>query len=201
MDTEDLARLLAPPGQLSRIEQDLIFERVMDRGHRRPPWYQRRAWFVGAGVVVTALCALLLVRPHDHRSTLTARGTAGVVLVVQCGNHAPGECESGDKLMLEFGATPPSGYVALLARAPDGDVIWYAPAVDGASMPLNAVGGVLDTAIVLDRYRPGSYELYAVISDVPLSRTEIRAFAQGDRLVAPPGVRIETRAFTVRETP
>jgi hypothetical protein len=66
---------------------------------------------------------------------------------------------------------------------------------------VHAAGGVLDTAIVLDGYAPGKYELYAVVSDAPLLRAEIHSFAHGDQLIAPPGVHIETRTFTVQETP
>jgi hypothetical protein len=197
VETEDLARLLAPAGALSRMEKDAIFERVI--GQQRP-WYRRRAWFIGAGALVAAACALLLLRPHAQTSTLTARGSDGVTLVVHCGSLAPGTCAPGDRLMLDFGSTPPDGYVALFARTPSGEVIWYAPPADSASIPLRAAGGVLDTAIVLDGYAPGTYQLFAVMSDAPLLRAEIRSFARGDQLVAPPGVRLETRTFTVQET-
>ena len=39
--------------------------------------------------------------------------------------------------------------------------------------------------------------LIAVISDAPLSRADVRAFARGDDLVAPAGVQIDTRVFVV----
>jgi hypothetical protein len=61
---------------------------------------------------------------------------------------------------------------------------------------------VLDrVAVIDDTYAPGTYELFAVVSPQPLTRADIRAFAQGNRLVAPPEVRIESRTFVLREEP
>jgi len=192
METENLARLLAPAGQLSRLEKDAIFARVV-----KPPWFRRPAVLAGDGLVVAAAIALLVVRPQVPGGTFTPPRSESMTVVVHCGERTPGECVVGDKLMLDFGATPPDGYVALLARSPDGDVIWYSPPADSASIPLHVANGVLDTAVVLDGYKAGTYQLFVVVSDVPLLRAEIKSFARGDDLVAPAGVRIEKRSFTV----
>jgi hypothetical protein len=199
---EDAARALGPPGRLSRFEKDAILARVeVSRGG----WLRRHRVAVAAGLS-TALAlavALIVVTPTTHRDELTARGSAGVTLVVRCADRDPGECRPGDRLVFDFGGAPPPGYVALFARAASGTVIWYLPADENApsvDLTLHANQGPLDRVAVIDAtYLPGTYELFAVISPSPLSRAEIRSFAQGDRLVAPSGVHIETRTFVIRE--
>lgn len=171
----------------------------------RSPWWRRRATWGGAAGLASAIATVVVVlavtstRPTDD---LTPRGTAGVPLTLRCGaDREPGDCRRGDRLVFDFGAREPHGFVALFARSPAGTVIWYLPATEAASsvaLSEHASAGVLDTAAVIDRsYEPGRYELFAVISERPLSRAEIRGFARGDRLVAAAGVHIETRAFVI----
>jgi hypothetical protein len=199
---EDAARALGPPGRLSRFEKDAILARVeVSRGG----WLRRHRVPLVAGLstAVALAVALIVIRPTSRREDLTARGSAGVTLVVRCADRDPGECRPGDRLAFDFGGSPPPGYVALFARAANGTVIWYLPADEetpSVDLSLHANQGTLDRVAVIDAsYLPGTYELFAVISPAPLSRAEIRSFAQGERLVAPSGVRIETRTFVIRE--
>jgi hypothetical protein len=149
--------------------------------------------------VVVVLAVSSTRPPADD---LTPRGASGVPLALRCStDREPGDCRRGDRLVFDFGAGEPRGYVALFARSPAGAVIWYVPTDEGgASVAVadHATAGVLDTAAVIDgSYAPGRYELFAVISERPLSRAAIRGFERGDRLVAGAGVQIETRAFVV----
>lgn len=202
MKLEDAARALGPPGRLSRVEKDAILERI--EASRRG-WLRRHRAALAAGVSAAAALAvaLLVIVPRASRNDLTPRGTAEMTLVVRCGERDPGDCRPGDRLAFDFGGAPPAGYAALFARGQTGTVIWYLPADESAtSVDLTAHlnEGILDRAAVLDHsYTPGHYELFAVISSRPLTRADIRAFAQGEQLVAPAGVHIETRSFVIRE--
>jgi hypothetical protein len=199
---EDAARALGPPGRLSRFEKDAILARVEGS---RGGWLRRHRLPLTAALSAAAAIAvaLIVLVPATRREELTARGSAGVTLVVRCADRDPGECRPGDRLAFDFGSAPPAGYVALFARAASGTVIWYSPAdEDSASVELSthATQGMLDRVAVIDAsYLPGTYDLFAVISPQPLSRAEIRTFAKGEHLVAPAGVHIETRTFVIRE--
>ena len=204
MQLEDAARTLAPPGRLARQEKEAIWARIATA---RRPWWQRRTVRAGTAALAGAVaaCALVLVRPHgtpDRADGFTARGSAGIALTLRCSTtREPGDCRIGDHLAFDFGAVLPASHVALFARRADGTVIWYAPADEtGATVPLadHAIAGVLDAAAIIDAsYVPGPYELFAVLADRPLSRADIRGFERDGRLVPPPGIRVEVRAFTV----
>ncbi len=203
MKLEDAARALGPPGRLSRVEKDAILARVEAS---RGGWLRRHRAALWAGVAATmaAAIALVVLLPREgQRDELTPRGATKMTLVVHCGDREPGDCRLGDRVAFDFGASPPPGYAALFARSETGKVIWYLPA-DEATPSIDLTShlnqGMLDRVAVIDSsYAPGRYDLYAVVSPQPLSRADIRAFAQGDGLVAPPDVRIETRTFVIRE--
>lgn len=202
MKLEDAARALGPPGRLSRVEKDAILERV---DASRSGWLRRHRAAVAAGFAAAAgiAVALLVVMPRASREDLTPRGSADMTLVVRCGDRQPGECRIGDRLAFDFGSAPPPGYAALFARSDAGKVIWYLPSDEAApsvDLTTHVKQGMLDRVAVIDAsYAPGRYQLYAVVSSQPLSRADIRAFAQGEQLVAPAGVHIETRTFVIGE--
>lgn len=199
----DAARALGPPGRLSRFEQDAILAQVEAS---RAGWLRRYRAHLGgafAAIVAVAVALIVIVPNKPSGGELTARGSAGFSLVLRCGERDPGECRAGDRLAFDFGGAPPAGYGAMFARSETGKVIWYLPADEATpsvDLTLHAKQGMLDRVAVIDAtYAPGTYELFAVVSPQPLSRAEIRAFAQGDRLVAPSGVQIESRTFVIRE--
>ena len=202
MKREDAARLLGPPGRLSRVEKDAIFERIDARGRS---WFSRhRNALVAATFAASAAAVLFLVWPAQTSSTsgLVARGSEDMMFVIRCGEREPGQCQRGDRLAFDFGFEPPAGYVALFSRSESGKVIWYVPSDEGtASVELakHTFAGLLDSVAVIDAtYEPGRYEVFAVVSPRPLQRAEIRAFAQNDRLVAPSDIQIVTRSFVIR---
>lgn len=203
MKHEDAARALAPAGRLSRLEKEAIWTRIEAT---RTPWWRRRTTHIGAvglaSAIATVVVVLTMTSLHRPADELTPRGAAGVPLALRCGaDREPGDCRRGDRLVFDFGAAPPRGYIALFARSPGKNVIWYAPADDetaSVAIAEHVSAGVLDTAAVIDSsYGPGRYELFAIISERPLARSDIRELARGDRLVAAPGVQIETRSFVV----
>ncbi len=172
----------------------------------RTPWWRRRGTRVGAAGLASAIATMVVVltvsSTRPPADDLTPRGAATVPLTLRCGvDREPGDCRRGDRLLFDFGAGEPRGFVALFARSPAGTVIWYLPSDEAtASVAIDDhnSAGVLDTAAVIDQsYVPGRYELFAVLSDRPLSRADIRGFSRDDRLVAAPGVQIETRVFVV----
>jgi hypothetical protein len=202
MKRENAARLLAPAGRLSSLEKDAIFDGIA-AGNRS--WIARHWGALSAATVAVAAAAVLFVvwpSGTSAPSTLTARGSASLPLVLRCGAREPGTCLRGDRLTFDFGTSLPEGYVAVFARGESGTVFWYVPAEEEtASVALteHTSAGVLDTvAVIDDAYTPGRYDVFAIVSQRPLSRTEIRAFAQGDRLVAPPDIHIESRSFVIR---
>ncbi len=202
MKRENAARLLGPAGRLSSLEKEAILDRIA-AGNRS--WLARHRGALSAATVAVAAAAILFVvwpSGASGPSTMTARGNASLPLVLRCGAREPGQCERGDRLAFDFGSALPAGYVALFARSESGQVFWYVPAEEetaSVAVAAHTSAGVLDTVAVLDdAYAPGRYEVFAVVSPRPLSRTEIRAFAEGDRLVAPPGIQIESRSFEIR---
>ncbi len=205
MKPEDAARALGPPGRLARFEKDAMLARIVAS---RGGWLRRhRAQLAAGGLAAAALAvALVMIVPSTPAGdTLTARGSAGFSLVIRCGERAPGECRPGDRIVFDFGGAPPAGYAALFARSETGKVIWYLPADEATpsvDLSVHTRQGMLDRVAVIDAsYAPGTYDLFAVVSEWPLSRADIRAFAQVDRLIAPAGVHIESRAFVIREEP
>ncbi len=202
MKPEDAARALGPPGRLSRFEKEAIFARVHAG---RVSWFRRRRVQLAASVFAAAMVAavaLVVVIPTSREAEYTARGAESSTLVIRCGERDAADCRVGDRIVFDFGSKHPDLYVSLFARSEQGTVIWYLPseeAMPSIALATNATAGVLDTvAVIDDTYVPGRYELFAVMSNRPLSRAEIRSFADSDRLVAPPGVDITTRAFVVR---
>jgi anti-sigma-K factor RskA len=201
MSREDLARALAPRGHLSRMEKEAIWRRIAVA--RQPRWRRPAVW-LGCSVATAAVAviALVVMRPAPRHAELTARGTAQATVTLRCSvNREPGDCRIGEHLRFEVGTLDPNAYIALFARSEAAGVIWYVPSDDAtSSVPLAAhtTAGVLDTAAVLDAsYGPGRYELFAIVSDRALSRADIRAFAHGEQMIAPPGTTIIRRAFVV----
>lgn len=202
MKRESAARLLGPAGRLSSLEKDAILDRIETRNRA---WISRHWGALSTATLAAAAVAVLFVvwpSGTSGPSTLAARGSASLPLVIRCGEREPGLCQPGDRLTFDFGTSVPDGYVALFSRGESGKVIWYVPAQEetaSVAVAAHTTGGLLDTvAVIDDAYPPGRYEVFAIVSPRPLSRTQIRAFAQGDRLVVPPDLHIETRSFEIR---
>jgi len=184
---ENLARALARPDRLSRLEKEAIWQRV---DTRLTAWWRRRVvWSSAGALAVAATVTIVMATKREPKETWQERGTSAVTLTLRCNPaRSPGDCRRGDRLVFDFDAER-DGYVALFARAPDGTVLWYVPG-----------DGVLETAALLDaRYVPGRYEVVVLLSERPLSRGDIKSFARDGQLVPPHDVRIATRVFVVAE--
>lgn len=184
------ARLLSGRDEPSVLEQEAILEQVLRRVE--PPRARARSIWGAAALVAAAACALLwssVRTPSGDTGELAVRGGEGAhagSFAIAClgPNGAQSRCLPGMKLSLEL--QPPSGrpFFALLARRPDGAMIWYFPKPD-APMPFlgaQQAGAPWSEAPVLERAAPaGSYTWYGVFAERALSRSELRA-ALGDDL-------------------
>ncbi|HSR96901.1 MAG TPA: hypothetical protein VLM79_07625 [Kofleriaceae bacterium] len=177
-----IARLLSRRRELSRIEKEQIFARVV--AEVAPSrWRSRTAWLTASLGVAVAAGVLLMAWPSRPASddAFTARGgnvqPAFRIHCIIAAQEAP--CRSGAKLVFEVwpGAAT---YFAAFARRDDGAVIWYFPdQPTGVSKDLRSlVHGILDTGIIVGpEHQPGSYEITGVFSPQPIDRAAIRAIA------------------------
>ncbi len=169
-----IPRLLARRDRLGRVEKDAILEAVLaDVAPRR----RARFWLAIAAPVMAAAVVLVAIAPwRQHASDeFAARGSSRPVATF----HATcnGACTRGGKLVFDVYGTTSYRYFAAFAKRGDGTVLWYFPAPDGTSLDIAAAThGVLDRGIVLgDEHSPGSYRVYGVFSNEPLTRAQIRA--------------------------
>jgi hypothetical protein len=174
-----IPRLLARRDRLGRIEKDAILETVLAgvAPRRRARW-----WLAVAAPVLAAAAVLFVIAPWRHESEFTARGSSRPVATFRA--TCNGGCTRGGKLVFDVYGTTSYRYFAAFAKRGDGTVLWYFPAADGTSLDIAAsLHGVLDQGIVLgDEHPAGSYRVYGVFSDAPLTRAQVRAvFDEGAR--------------------
>lgn len=181
------ARLLSGRDEPSVLEQEAIFERVM-QGVAPPARASvgarsRRAW----PIALAAAAALLLWRPLrgslEKPDELVARGGGeSATLVVGCSDaRGAVPCAPGMKVSLQL--TPPSGrnYFALLAQRPDGKLVWYYPKPAETTPLLDAKLPLYPEAPLLADDAPaGSYRWLAVFSHEPLTREELKTRLKDD---------------------
>ena len=107
-------------------------------------------------------------------------GDGGATLETIC---QPGPaCESGSKLLLRVSnAAPEAKYLAAFSRAEDGTVVWYFPNAEG-DMSVNVTQGKWsEEAVVLgNEHAPGTYTVYGLLSDQPLTRDMVKARVESD---------------------
>src|SRR5262249_22493855 len=95
-------------------------------------------------------------------------------------------CAAGERLLfLSEGSAAPS-YLAAYAEPVDGgERIWYFPSRDGHSPELEAHAPPTlfrEAVLVGNEHRPGHYRVTVVLSNRPLSRDEVLATPDSDRL-------------------
>ena len=176
MNSDDrlTSRLLGGRDQLSRPEKDAILDGVL--ADTAPSARARWGWLV---LPVLALAAFLLVpwRSSVPSGDFTARGGNQPAAVMQAG-CATG-CTQGAKLVFDVHGTTGYRYFAAFAKAGDGKALWYFPADDratGVDLSAQPATGVLDRSVVLGpEHAPGTYRVYGIFSNAPLTRSAIRA--------------------------
>lgn len=175
MKDRDLARLLSGRAEPSVLEKEAMLDRILTEVE--PQRRSRRLRWLWAAPALAA-AALWLLIPRFALDEFAARGpnpplASFHVICLETG--AVGTCPSGGTLAFEVDPRA-RGFIAVLARATDGRVIWYLPPADGKSWPLReAREGVLRHGIKLGSAQPvGRYEVIALLSERPLDRAEIR---------------------------
>jgi hypothetical protein len=122
---------------------------------------------------------------------------------VETGSRARCGADGTLAFVVERSAQSPS-YLALLARTPDGGVLWYAPEATGQSLVLDPgveQGRALREGVALaGSHAAGDYDVLVVWSDRPLSREQLRA-QLGPELRGGAGLRIERYRFVVESAP
>src|SRR5258706_1082337 len=120
-----IPRLLAGRDELSRPEQDAIFERVA-----APAPTARRWWWLAAPVLVAGI-VLVAVAPWRPADDFAARGGSRPIaaLHVTCS----GACAPGAKLLFDVHGTSAYRYFAAFAKRGDGTGLWYFPTAHDAA--------------------------------------------------------------------
>jgi len=208
LDEGTPARLLSGRDEPSVLEQEAIFEQVMRNvapPKQRSPW----SWAWAPGLVAAAAAVLFVVLPSEAprpESEFTARGTGEVgVFAAHCADAQGGQqpCRAGMNLSIVL--EPPKGrdFFALLARRPDGAVVWYYPK-DGKAMPSvknqRASEPWSETAHIADGAPAGSYSWVGVFAEEPMTREELKV-ALGDELRGNDKLTVLTRSIAVDSAP
>lgn len=177
-----LPRLLAGNDRLTRFEKERIFQGVWAQiaAESRPA---RRPWFLALATVSVAAAALLTL-PMFRGSEFSARGGVDEghanhfqVYCIREGQR--GACRQGSKLLFELHPSADRGFFAAFSRRSDGTVIWYFPVQEtGTSLHARQAGAVTTGFVLGTEHSPGTYRVYGLFSEQPLSRDDVRAQAE-----------------------
>ncbi|HEY5948476.1 MAG TPA: hypothetical protein VIV40_23425, partial [Kofleriaceae bacterium] len=194
-----LSRLLAGRNRLSRVEKEQILDHVLGQ---TAPRRKSRWWLAAMPAIAAAVTVLLVLAPWRSRepSEFTARGGGHAVASFKpaCAHG----CAAGDKILFDLDGTTGYRYFAAFSQRADGTVLWYFPASDDAqSLELaHQLGsGVLDHGIVIGSEHPaGTYRMFGVFSNEPLTRAQIRDRFDADSVTAGPGTAVVEQQLVVR---
>ena len=196
-----ISRLLSGRNRLSRHEKEQILDHVL--GEVAPAPRRARWWFAAMPAVAAAAIVLLVVlAPWRSRQAddFTARGAAHVLGAFKptCAHG----CGPGDKLLFDLDGTTGYRYFAAFGQRSDGTVLWYFPSSeDATSLDLGRQlgSGVLDQGIVLGReHAAGTYRVFGVFSNEPLTRAQIRERFDDQALTAGPGTSVIEQELVIR---
>ena len=195
-----LSRLLAGRNRLSRVEKEQILDSVLAQ---TAPRRRSRWWFAAMPAAAAAVAILLVIAPWHGREQggdFTARG-GGHVLGAFKPTCARG-CTAGDKILFDLSGTQGYRYFAAFSQRADGSVLWYFPASDdekSLDITHQLRSAVLDRGIVIgSEHPPGTYRVFGVFSDEPLSRQQLRDRFDVARLTAGPGTSVIEQELVVR---
>jgi hypothetical protein len=194
-----MSRLLSGRNRLSRLEKEQILDNVLGEvaPERRTRW-----WFAAMPAVAAAVVLLFVFAPWRPREQgeFTTRG-AGHVLGAFKPTCARG-CNPGDKLLFDLNGTAGYRYFAAFSQRSDGTVLWYFPSSDsavGLDLTQQLGSGVLDQGIVIGSEHPaGTYRVFGVFSNEPLSRRQIRERFDDHHVTAGPGTSVVEQELVVR---
>jgi hypothetical protein len=109
--------------------------------------------------------------------------------------------QTDGKLLFDVHGTTGYRYFAAFSRRADGTILWYFPTPDGTSVDLASqpTTGVLDRSIVLgEEHQTGSYRLYGVFSQQPLTRDAIKVQFDETALSVGPNTKVIATELVVR---
>lgn len=194
-----LSRLLAGRNRLGRLEKEQILERVLAE---TAPRRRSRWWFAALPAIAAVVALVLVVMPWQRgseRGELAARG-AGTAFGAFKPACARG-CAAGDKIVFDFHGTTGYRYFAAFSQRADGTVLWYFPSSDTeVSIDLaQQTGGVIQRGIVIgSEHSAGTYRVFGVFSNEPLSRAQIRERFDRTRVTAGPGTTVIEQELVVQ---
>ena len=196
-----MSRLLSGRNRLSRLEKEQILDNVL--GEVAPAPKRMRWWLAAMPAVAAAVVVLLVLAPwraQQQGSDFTARG-GGQRLGAFKPTCAHG-CRPGDKLLFDLDGTAGYRYFAAFSQRSDGTVLWYFPSNDEAtSLDLSRQlgSGVLDQGIVIgNEHAAGTYRVFGVFSNEPLTRAQLRDRFDDKQLTAGPATRVVEQKLVVQ---
>ena len=223
-DRHEISRLLSGRPHLTVQEKEAVLDNVLQavaaESDATQPRFGRS--LVARRAAVAAVLTVLLAVPavwwivrsgassgSGTTAEFTPRGgdSDGHFSLKCLSGERAAACKIGDTLTFQVTSTAEMPYFAAFARHLGDDlVIWYFPVGGGGSERPATDGtrhGILGKGIRIGADHPaGSYEVYGVFSDKPLSRDGVKALF-GDRFeVKPvPGTRVSKLKFSVESRP
>ena len=194
-----IGRLLAGRNRLSRVEKEQILDNVL--AEVAPP--RRKRWLLAAmPAIAAAVIVLLVLAPWRTReqNDFTTRGAGNAIGAFEpmCAHI----CTTGAKMLFDLNGTTGYRYFAAFSQRADGTVLWYFPSSDEASsldLAQQLGSGVLEQGIVLgSEHSAGTYRVFGVFSNEPLSRAQIRDRFDPARVTAGAGTSVVEQELVVR---
>jgi hypothetical protein len=164
-------------GNLSGEQREEHLARVLAGVREEAParWRRALAWAGASTVLVGAAAFLLFVRPATE-SGLRAKGGEVPIVRIDCQPGGMDGCRPGGTLMFAVeGARPDARLAAYAEPMNGGERVWYfsgdreSPAIGDQTSD-----GVLRRGIRLGpEHRPGSYRVFVLLTEEPLSRGQL----------------------------
>ncbi len=171
-ETPPLDRLLG--GRNDRLgikEKEAVLQNVLRVTKPKQSRYLPWAYALVTAVVVMAISVQLL-RPQVGELTPKGAEPSAVELSCHPGSSAP--CRVGERLYFRGLSEAKGRHLAAFAKTSAGSVVWFFPAEENAVTP-PLKDDFLDEASMLPAALSGNVTVHIVLSDAPLSRSEIRA--------------------------
>ncbi len=157
----------------------------LSSAYRRTALY-RVALVLCALVAISIPAVYVVSRDESREEGFTAKGGDDAPLfTVRCtGMDNEHRCKLGETLVFQVSAPSGKSYFSAFGRNEKSDrIVWYYPADEGALSPeVGQSRRVLSDGIVLgEEHVPGAYVVFGIFTEVPVTRSEIRAqFDRGE---------------------
>lgn len=165
-------------GRLSGRTREKILEGALrDARVASSPWYKRKVllWVSPAFACAVAVVLVLAGRGQTDEMRAKGRGERGVISV-ECGGADTVRCSRTDKILFRVEGVPKQAYLTAYGQLEGlGERVWFFPRLDGSEPVVNASDEprVLREGVNAGSLPAGRYEVHALLSARPLSRTEI----------------------------